>query len=89
MDSTKNWNSKRRWVTPKKNMATSDLALNASKKAVKSAGIEPKDLDMIIFATISPDHDFPGTGCFLQAKLGVPGIPALDIRQQCTGLFMG
>lgn len=79
----------RRWVTPEKNMATSDLALEASVKAIKNAGIEAKDLDMIIMATLSPDHDFPGTGCFLQAKLDVPGIPALDIRQQCTGFIYG
>lgn len=79
----------RRWVTMDKNMATSDLALEATNKALKNAGITAKDLDMIIFATLSPDHDFPGTGCFLQAKLEVPGIPALDIRQQCTGFIYG
>ena len=41
---------------------------------------------MIFLATLSPDHEFPGTACFLQAKLDVPaGIPAIDVRQQCTG----
>ncbi|MGB0452187.1 MAG: 3-oxoacyl-ACP synthase III family protein [Bacteriovoracaceae bacterium] len=77
----------RHWVDSK--TATSDLALEASKKALDSAGIEAKDLDMIIFATLSPDHDFPGSGCFLQAKLGIPEIPALDIRQQCSGFVYG
>ena len=68
---------------------TSDLALEASKHALKAAGLEAKDIDMIVFATLSADHEFPGSGCFLQAKLGVPGIPALDIRQQCTGFIYG
>jgi 3-oxoacyl-[acyl-carrier-protein] synthase-3 len=44
---------------------------------------------MIIFATITADHEFPGTACFLQAKLDMPGIPALDVRQQCTGFLYG
>ncbi|OIQ20554.1 MAG: 3-oxoacyl-ACP synthase [Bacteriovorax sp. MedPE-SWde] len=75
----------RRWVDA--NTSTSDLALKASVEAIENAGIDKNDLDMIIFATLSPDHDFPGAGCFLQDKLGVPGIPTLDIRQQCTGFL--
>jgi 3-oxoacyl-[acyl-carrier-protein] synthase-3 len=51
--------------------------------------MKPSDLDMVILATLSPDHELPGTACFLQAKLGVPGIPALDVRQQCTGFLYG
>lgn len=69
--------------------ATSDLALEASKAAIEKAGLKKEDIDMIILGTLSPDHEFPGTACFLQAKLGVPGIPALDIRQQCTGFIYG
>jgi len=77
----------RRWVD--KGESTSDLALIAAQKALKDANLEAKDLDMIIFSTLSPDHDFPGAGCFLQAKLDVPGIPAIDLRQQCTGFLYG
>ncbi|MCK5074275.1 MAG: 3-oxoacyl-ACP synthase, partial [Bacteriovoracaceae bacterium] len=77
----------RRWV--KDGESTSDLALAASKKALEHAGIEKEDIDMIIVATLSPDHDFPGTACFLQKKLEVPEIAALDIRQQCTGFLYG
>lgn len=73
----------RHWVEG--STSTSDLAFEASKIALKNAGMSPSDIDMIILATITPDHEFPGTACFLQKKLGVPGIPALDIRQQCTG----
>ncbi|HCC32179.1 MAG TPA: 3-oxoacyl-ACP synthase [Marinilabiliales bacterium] len=77
----------RRWVQDGE--STSDLALNAANEAIKNAGINKEEIDMIIFATISPDHEFPGTGCFLQAKLNLPGIPAIDIRQQCSGFVYG
>lgn len=73
----------RRWVDP--GTSTSDLGLRAAKIAIADAGVELADIDMILFATLSPDHEFPGTACFLQAKLGRPGIPAVDVRQQCTG----
>ena len=73
----------RYWVDD--DTATSDLALEAAKKALEDAKMDKSELDMIIFATITPDHDFPGCGCFFQEKLGVPGIPALDIRQACSG----
>jgi 3-oxoacyl-[acyl-carrier-protein] synthase-3 len=79
----------RHWVDLESNTGTSDLALEASKNAFKAAGVQASDIDMIIFASLSPDHDFPGSGCFLQAKLGLTGIPALDIRQQCTGFIYG
>ncbi len=78
---------KRHWVDAE--TTTSDLALKASLKAIEHAGIKKEDIDMIVFATLSPDHDFPGAGCFLQEKLGLPGIAALDIRQQCTGFIYG
>lgn len=77
----------RHWVDD--NTSTSDLALQACHNALKNANMEAREIDMIIFATLSPDHDFPGTGCFLQAKLGVPEITVLDIRQQCTGFIYG
>lgn len=77
----------RHWVEP--NVGTSDLAVEASLKAIESAGMTKDDIDMIIFATLSPDHDFPGSGCFLQAKLGLGNISVLDIRQQCSGFLYG
>lgn len=78
---------RRHWVA--EDVSTSDLAFHAAEEAIANSGINKTELDMIIFATLSPDHDFPGTGCFLQAKLDVPGIPAIDIRQQCTGFIYG
>ncbi|MDH3259806.1 MAG: ketoacyl-ACP synthase III [Acidimicrobiia bacterium] len=75
----------RRWVEGV--TSTSDLAVEASRRALDSAGLTPEDLDMIFLATISPDHFFPGSGVFLQTKLGLAGIPAIDVRQQCTGFI--
>ncbi|WP_457552141.1 3-oxoacyl-ACP synthase III family protein [Desulfobacula sp.] len=68
---------------------SSDLGFEASKIALENAGWKPEDLDFIIFATLSPDIMFPGSGCLLQAKLGLNKTPALDIRQQCTGFLYG
>jgi 3-oxoacyl-[acyl-carrier-protein] synthase-3 len=75
----------RYWVDAVTN--TSDLALRASEIAIKNANLDKAGIEMIILATLSPDHEFPGTACFLQKKLGLPGIPALDVRQQCTGFI--
>ena len=79
----------RRWVPEEGNVGASDLGFEASKIALKKAGWEAKDIDLIIFATLSPDIFFPGSGCLLQHKLGLESTPALDIRQQCTGFLYG
>ncbi len=65
----------------------SDLALEASRDALQNAGLKAQDLDFIIFATLSPDHHFPGNGCYLQPKLGLSGIGCMDIRNQCSGFI--
>jgi 3-oxoacyl-[acyl-carrier-protein] synthase-3 len=75
----------RRWAAD--DVATTDLALKASEEAIKNSGIDKKEIDCILFATISPDHDFPGSACFLQPKLGLTEIPAIDVRQQCSGFI--
>ena len=77
----------RRWVAP--NQTGTDLALEATRKALARAGWEPKDIEAIVYATLSPDYYFPGDGCFLQAKLGIHGVPALDVRNQCSGFVYG
>ena len=64
----------------------SDLAVPACRRAIEDAGLEPEDIDYIIFATMTPDHFFPGSGPLLGSKLGIPGVPALDIRQQCAAM---
>ncbi len=77
----------RHWVEPGQTGA--ELAENAARQALEAAGLEPKELDLVIYATLSPDHDFPGTGVFLQKRLGLAGNAVLDIRQQCTGFIYG
>ena len=77
----------RRWAD--EGTCCTDLALPAARAALEQAELTADHLDLIIFATTTPDHDFPGAGVFLQQKLGVAGIPALDIRQQCTGFVHG
>jgi 3-oxoacyl-[acyl-carrier-protein] synthase-3 len=65
------------------------LATAASQEALERSGLQPKDIDLIIYATLSPDFNFPGTGVFVQRALGIKDIPCLDIRQQCTGFIYG
>jgi 3-oxoacyl-[acyl-carrier-protein] synthase-3 len=77
----------RRWVSPGETGAT--MATAASKEALERSGLSPKDIDLIILATLSPDFNFPGTGVFVQRALGLKDIPCLDIRQQCTGFIYG
>jgi 3-oxoacyl-[acyl-carrier-protein] synthase III len=79
---------RRHWVEPGQ-QAGSDLAVAASRSALERAGMEAGEIDCIIYATLSPDYFFPGGGVYLQRKLGVPGIPAIDIRNQCTGFLYG
>lgn len=68
-------------------IGASDLALPAAKMACEQAGRDVKDIDAVLFATLSPDHQFPGAGCLLIHKLGLPGVPALDVRNQCSGFL--
>jgi 3-oxoacyl-[acyl-carrier-protein] synthase-3 len=65
----------------------SDLALFASKEALKSAGLKPKDIDLIVVATISGDMILPSTGCLLQYKLGAKKAVAFDINAACSGFI--
>jgi 3-oxoacyl-[acyl-carrier-protein] synthase-3 len=93
MDTSDEWITQRtgikerHWVEP--GTGTSDLALVATQRALDKAGWKASDIEAIIYATLSPDHMLPGDGCFLNAKLGIPGVPALDIRNQCTGFVYG
>ncbi len=79
----------RHWVPEEGGVGSSDLGLAASRIALEQAGWKPADIDLIIFATLSPDIFFPGPGCLMQHKLGLDATPALDIRQQCTGFLYG
>lgn len=80
---------KERRYIEKSGIGASDLAVPAVKMACENAGIEVSDIDAIIFATLSPDFNFPGSGCFVGDKLGLAGVPALDVRNQCSGFLYG
>ncbi|MEK7791492.1 MAG: beta-ketoacyl-ACP synthase III [Deltaproteobacteria bacterium] len=77
----------RRYV--EEGMGNTEMAFKATRMALERAKIDVKEIDLLILATLSPDHTFPGTGCFVQEKLGLGGIPAIDIRQQCSGFIYG
>lgn len=63
---------------------TSDMGAEAAKRAIEKAGIDPKQIDLILVATLTPDYMFPSTACIIQSKLGL-NAPAMDIQAACTG----
>lgn len=77
----------RRWVEG--DVGATDLAEPAARQALAEAGLEPSDIDLVVFATLSPDLNFPGSSCLLQDRLGMNGNGTLDIRNQCTGFVYG
>jgi len=75
----------RRWVSPGQTPA--DLAEQATRRALADAGREPGEIDCILLATLSPEHDFPGTSFFLQERLPFGETPCMDLRAQCSGFL--
>jgi 3-oxoacyl-[acyl-carrier-protein] synthase-3 len=69
--------------------STTDLGQRAAERAIEMAGIARDEIDLVVFATMTPDHYFPGCGGLLQARLGLRPVPAFDIRQQCSGFLYG
>jgi 3-oxoacyl-[acyl-carrier-protein] synthase-3 len=65
--------------------ASSDLALEASRRALQAASVRADQLDLIVVATSTPDYIFPSTACLLQAKLGAKGCAAFDVQAVCSG----
>jgi len=68
-----------------KSQASSDLALEASRRALEAAGVTPAQIELIVVATSTPDFVFPSTACLLQAKLGAKGCAAFDLQAVCSG----
>lgn len=66
-------------------MATSDLAIEASLRAIKKSEIKPKDIDAIITGTFTPDNPLPATACQIQAAIGARAVPAFDVAAACSG----
>ncbi|WP_420379037.1 3-oxoacyl-ACP synthase III family protein [Gilvibacter sp.] len=75
----------RRHILPGDGNTTSVMGTKAARIAIERAGIDPNDIELIIFATLSPDMYFPGGGVQVQDQLGIGTVPALDVRNQCSG----
>lgn len=95
MDTTDEWIQERtgiqerRWVKEGSGDTSATMGAKAAKIAIEKAGLTPKDIDFIIFATLSPDYYFPGCGVMIQDLLEMNTIGALDIRNQCSGFVYG
>ncbi len=93
MDTTDEWIvprtgiRERRFVKP--GVGPAELAEHASRAALEKASLAPSDIDLVVFATMTPDHYFPGSGGLLAARLGMSKTLALDIRMQCAGFLSG
>lgn len=77
--------SERRIASP--DQPTSELALNAARKAIDTAQIQPDEIDLVIVATITPDMAFPSTACILQHKLGLGKVACFDLEAACSGFL--
>jgi len=76
----------RRWINPAQD-TVANMAAKATRMALQRANLTEKDIDFIVFATITPDYFFPGSGVLLQRELGLESIAALDIRNACSGFI--
>lgn len=91
MDTNDAWIQERTGIKERRHIkkgdgnSTSVMAVKASKIALERAKLQPDDIDMIVFATLSPDMYFPGGGVEVQEMMGMRTIPALDVRNQCSG----
>lgn len=91
LDTSDEWITERTGIKERRiadsTQAASDLACEASKIALKRAGLGPEDIDLIIVATITGDMPFPSTACFLQDKLGAINAAGFDISAACSGFL--
>lgn len=91
MDTSDEWIRERSGIRERHHVdpgvGTSDLAVEAARRAIEDAKIDPATIDLVVAATLSPDHYFPGIGVMVQAKLGLGTTGALDIRNQCSGFI--
>lgn len=93
VDTTNEWIVSRTGIKERRfadeNTATSDLAYDASLKAMEDANVTADDIDLIIVATVTPDMLFPATACIIQDKLGAKNAAAFDLEAACSGFLYG
>lgn len=95
MDTNDAWIQERTGIKERRHIkkgdgnSTSIMGVKASKIAIERAGLSHSDIDMIVFATLSPDMYFPGGGVQVQEMLNMRTVPALDVRNQCSGFIYG
>jgi 3-oxoacyl-[acyl-carrier-protein] synthase III len=91
MDTTDEWIRDRTGIERRRYAAegetTVDMAEHAARRAIDAAGIAPADIDLIVFATATPDLVFPNCGTLLQARLGCAGAPAFSVEAACSGFI--
>lgn len=90
MDTSDEWIQNRTGIKERRNFVygkdtNASMATAASRQALERAGLEASDIELIVFATVTPDYFFPGSGFIMQRDLGLEGIPVIDIREQCSG----
>lgn len=97
IDTNDEWIRKRTGIEERRfapdGMGTAEMGARAGEQAVQAAGLDKREIDMIVLATLSPEHVFPGTGVFVQRDMGFPElgnmVPCLDLRNQCSGFLYG
>jgi 3-oxoacyl-[acyl-carrier-protein] synthase-3 len=91
MDTSDEWIRERSGIRERRyvedGVGASDIGKIAAERAIADAGLTNKDIQMIIFATLNPDYCFPGSACVLQSKMPFDTIPAIDVREQCSGFI--
>lgn len=91
MDTTDAWIQERSGVQTRyyveKGTSTADLGAQAAAEALANAGVDKDEVDLLISATMTPDHYFPGNGGLIQKRLGMKPVASFDIRQQCAGFL--
>ena len=68
---------------------TSSISVIAAERAMQAAGVSAEDIDLILVGTTTPDKVFPSTACIIQRKLGIKGVPAMDLQAACSGFVYG
>lgn len=93
METSDQWIQERTGIQERRfsegNVGAADMGALAAAEALDRAGLSASEVDCVIFATLSPDVDMPASACVLQARMGIGGMPAFDVRNQCSGFLYG